>query len=40
MITVRSRIVNILSKFVKIKRNIRTIEHCTDRKKFAIFGHK
>jgi hypothetical protein len=37
---VRSQIVNILNKFVKIKRNIRTIERCTDRKKFAIFGHK
>jgi hypothetical protein len=37
---VRSRIVNILNKFVKIKRNILKIKHCTDRKKFAIFGHK
>ncbi len=37
---VRSRIVNILNKFAKIKRNIQTIERCTNRKKFAIFGHK
>jgi hypothetical protein len=22
------------------KRNIRTMERCTDKKKFAIFGHK